>query len=221
MLPGFVVSRHHPDGITTMTPLAFLELLFNHPSLEGLYLTIWDRQTKRTEAFQLPDLASAAVNAEARAGANDVYFGVCPYRQVAAGSRGNAGDAAAMVGLWADIDVAGPAHAKNDLPPTAVEAFDLLYECARPPTLIISSGYGLQAWWVFDEPFLIRTEADRIKAAKMAKGWVDHVQTRADRHGWKIDPVGDLARVLRLPGTKNHKQGEARPVEVMAAKGNA
>ena len=32
----------------------FLSLLFGHPSLSGLLLTVWDRQTHHTHTFELP-----------------------------------------------------------------------------------------------------------------------------------------------------------------------
>lgn len=196
----------------------FLSLLFGHPSLNGLYLTIWDRQTHRTAAFALPAIEAAATNAMARADTQDVYFGVCPYREITPGSRGTAEQAGALVGLWVDIDVQGPAHKVSNLPPNRIAAFDLLYECAKPPSLVISSGYGLQAWWAFRQPMLITNDAERVEAARLAVAWTDHVKARAAKHGWHVDPTGDLARVLRLPGTKNHKQNEARPVERMSSR---
>ncbi len=202
-----------------MTSREFLSLLFGHPSLEGLLLTVWDRQTKGTAVFTLPDIAAAAANAEARAETCDVYCGVCPYTAIEPGSRGNAKHAGALVGLWADIDVYHDgAHARSDLPPDDVAAFDLLYECSKPPSAVVSSGYGLHAWWIFREPFLIRTEADRVEAARMAAGWNDHVASRAKRHGWHVDPVGDLARVLRIAGTKNFKRGQVRAVAITKGK---
>lgn len=199
-----------------MTSREFLGLLFGHPALAGLYLTVWDRQTKRTAAFALPELDAAAENAAARAEATDVYFGTCPYTAVVEGSRGDAAHAGALVGVWLDVDVRhSDAHKADNLPETREQAFDLIYEMPKPPTAVVSSGYGLQAWWVFREPFLIRTEADRIEAGQVSAGWVASANRRAAKHGWKLDPVGDLARVLRLPGTWNRKGAEARPVEVV------
>ncbi len=193
----------------------FLSLLFGHSSLGGLYLAVWDKQTKATHAFQLPDIESAANDAVARAEAADVYFGVCPYVKVEPGSRGDASQAGALVGVWLDVDVKDPtAHKADNIPETREQAFDLIYEMPRPPTVVVSSGYGLQAWWTFREPFLIRTEAQRLEAAAASSGWVTLANRRAAKRGWKLDPVGDLARVLRLPGTFNRKGQEPRAVMV-------
>lgn len=197
----------------------FLTLLFGHQSLAGLYLSIWDRQTHHTHAFQLPAVEDAANDAVARAGACDVYFGCCPYVRVEPGSRGEANQAGALVGLWLDVDVKNPsAHKGEAYPETDEQAFDLIYDMPRRPTLVVHSGYGLQAWWVFREPLLLRTPADRIEAGQTAAGWVAIGNRLAARHGWQLDKVGELARVLRVPGTWNRKTQTARPVKVEARK---
>ncbi len=199
-----------------MTSREFLALLFGHPSLNGLYLAIWDRQTKGTAAFQLPDLEGAAVNSEARAETQDVYFGVCPYTSISNGSRGTADQAGAMVGVWLDVDVRHPdAHKAENIPETREQAFDLIYEMPMKPTAVVSSGYGLQAWWLFEQPWILTNAADRIEAGMTSAGWVARANKVAAKHGWRLDPVGDLARVLRLPGTWNRKGAEPRAVEVV------
>ena len=199
-----------------MTSREFLSLLFGHESLAGLFLTVWDRQTKTTAAFPLPDLENAAAEAERRSVDRDVYFGVCPYTKIAGGSRGTAEDAGALVGVWLDVDVKhADAHKAENIPETREQAFDLIYEMPERPTAVVSSGYGLQAWWLFREPLLIRNTEARLEAAAASTGWVALANRRAAKHGWKLDPVGDLARVLRLPGTWNRKGIEPRPVEVV------
>jgi len=199
-----------------MTSREFLSLLFGHPSLNGLYLAIWDRQTKATAAFQLPDLEGAACNAEARAESQDVYFGVCPYTSINAGSRGTADQAGALLGVWLDVDVRHPdAHKAENIPETREQAFDLIYEMPVRPTVVVSSGYGLQGWWLFDEPWILKSGADRIEAGQTSAGWVARANRVAAKYKWRLDPVGDLARVLRLPGTWNRKGVEPKAVEVV------
>ena len=197
----------------------FLSTLFGHESLAGLYLTVWDKQTCKAAAFKLPAIQDAARNAEERAKDCDVYFGVCPYTAVEPGKRGDAKCAAAMVGLWLDVDVRNPeAHSGTDYPETDEQAFDLIYDMPRRPSVVVHSGYGLQAWWLFKTPRILRTEADRMEAGMVAAGWVATGNKLAKRHGWKLDKVGDLARVLRVPGTWNRKSTNARKVKMGGAK---
>lgn len=200
----------------TVNAHEFLNLLFGHPSLAGLYLAIWDKQTKQTSAHRLPEIELAAKEAEARAESCDVYFGTCPYTQVVGASRGVGDDAGALVGTWLDVDVRDPdAHKAENIPETREQAFDLIYEMPEPPTVVVSSGYGLQAWWVFPSPFLFSGPEERAEGAKMAAGWVTLANKKASKHGWRLDPVGDLARVLRIPGTWNRKGLAPRPVQVV------
>jgi hypothetical protein len=199
--------------------LDFLSLLFGHPSLSGLYLNIWERQRKTSSTFALPAIAEAAARAESLAAGHDVYFGTCPYVKVDPGSRGLAEDAGALIGVWLDVDVKNAeAHKSEAMPETDDQAFDLIYEMPAPPSLIVHSGFGLQAWWLLETPYLLKTPAERIDAAAHSVGWVQMANRKAARHGWKLDPVGDLARVLRVPGTRNHKGAVARPVAVVAKK---
>lgn len=197
----------------------FLTLLFGHQSLAGLYLSIWDKQTHHTHAFRLPAVEDAANDAVARAESCDVYFGCCPYVQVDPGSRGDNEVAGALIGLWLDVDVKNPeAHAGDRYPETDEQAFDLIYDMPRRPSLVVHSGYGLQAWWLLKEPLLLKTEADRIAAGQTVAGWVATGNKLAAKHGWGVDPVGQLSRVLRVPGTWNRKTQTARPVSVVARK---
>ncbi len=199
----------------------FLRLLFGHPSLSDLYVPLWFKPKNGTPqhetwpATRLDEAAAAAIAASTTA---DVYLRVTPIGFIPAGNtRGDKDDARALVALYADIDVAGVGHAKSDLPPDRVAAFDLLYECEKKPSVVVASGGGLHAWWIFREPFLITDAKTLAEAKEMAEGWEKHVQARGRRHGWNIDTVAQLSRVLRLPGTMNHKTDNPRSVEVVTA----
>ena len=59
---------------------------------------------------------------------------------------------AGIPGLWADIDVVHPVHAKSErLPPTRKQAIDAVNQLPFDPTILVNSGHGLQAWWLFEE----------------------------------------------------------------------
>ena len=49
------------------------------------------------------------------------------------------------------------------------------------------------------------------------KSWQRYLRARALEHGATIDATHDLARVLRVPGTVNHKYGEAGTAVVVEA----
>jgi hypothetical protein len=117
-----------------------------------------------------------------------------------------ANEVSGLVGLWADIDVKHPVHKKQNLPPTMADAFTLLNEVGPSPAVVVWSGHGLQAWWLFQEPWIFENELDRSKAAALAKRWISSIRLKAAAHGWDVDSVGDLARLMRLPGLLNWKE---------------
>lgn len=66
-----------------------------------------------------------------------------------------------------------------------------------PASVIIDSGGGWHAYWLLAEPLLLTSPAERERAKAAQYAWVAHT------HG---DPdAKDLARVLRVPGTRNWK----------------
>src|SRR4051812_35139099 len=64
--------------------------------------------------------------------------------------RAPARESAGIVGLWADIDVNGGPENKKNAAPTLEAAMELA-SAVLEPTLTITSGYGLQAWWLFED----------------------------------------------------------------------
>jgi hypothetical protein len=120
------------------------------------------------------------------------------------GARGGRAAARWVTALWADIDVAGPGHAAESLPPT-ISAAEQVYADLPSPTFVIATGGGLHAWWLLDTAH----PAD----GDLTDRWVRLVAAHAARVGWQIDAgVGDLARVLRVCGTYNRKTDTPRRV---------
>ncbi len=69
---------------------------------------------------------------------------------------------------------------------------------ATQPSAVVDSGGGYQAYWLTAETFVLHTDADRERAASLQKRWVMFVCG---------DPsVHDLRRILRVPGSRNHKK---------------
>jgi hypothetical protein len=118
--------------------------------------------------------------------------------------RGEKADVVAIPGVWLDVDW-GQEHKKPNLPPTEEDALTLITEMGPEPTMIIHSGRGLQAWWRFREPWILENKDERTKAERLTKGWCSTLRAKAKAHGWDADQVGDLPRVMRLPGLWNRK----------------
>lgn len=111
---------------------------------------------------------------------------------------------AAIFGLWVDIDCRTEYRNKAMLPATLDDAKRIIPE-DLPPTLIVASGGGMHAWWLFDEPVVFGDDAARKAAADVSFRWQELLRRRAAQNGWLLDHTHDLTRVLRVPGARNAK----------------
>ncbi len=179
----------------------------------GLFLAIWSLQDKRTRTFQ--DTSEAAEYAIEKADAGmDVYHGVCPMSTPPVSGRGTIGNIGAVSHLWLDLDVVSDAHkAQKNYCPSIELAIKWLKNLSTPPSVIIHSGHGLQAYWMLTNPIIIRDEVDRTWAGAITAGWVDQVRLACK---WELDSVGDIARVFRIPGTINAKGDPVVPVVMLS-----
>jgi putative DNA primase/helicase len=148
------------------------------------YLPIWTRPDRLTRWVPANDLDLAAQTARLLGQSKDVYAGVGLQPQdLGQHLRGEGKDVIAIPALWADIDVRGPAHKGTDLPPTKEEARALLAEFAIEPTLVVDSGYGLQAWWGFRRPWVFDGDEERRRAQDLVRRFQATLQAKAAAHG--------------------------------------
>jgi hypothetical protein len=149
------------------------------------------------------------------------------------GKRGGAADAAALPALWADIDIDGPGHQHDvcpagcpkdhghvirPLPPDEAACRAVVALSGLPePTLWIHSGGGVYPIWLLTAPQTI-TDDNLGGARTLAAGWQRAIEHGAEELGWHYGRgVGDLSRVLRIPGTLNRKAGLQRPCRIVSA----
>lgn len=151
---------------------------------------------------------------------SDVYFGVgTSPEDFGPRKRCPASKITGIGALWLDIDIAGPAHKKGNLPATEAEAMTLLSStfAGLEPSYIIDSGHGLQAYWLLDSWCQI-TEANRSAVQALSIDFNALWRASCAGAGYDADSVCDLARVMRLPGSKNHKiPGDVKPVVELKA----
>ena len=156
-----------------------------------------DEQNRRapiTAWLQMEGLADRLPTVLERAQArNDdgwgVYVGVTTRREKQkAGRRGGKANALHAPGLWLDIDWGYE---------RIVEAYDTLQAFTLPPTTIIATGGGVQAWWEFIDPVDVSNENKRKSLERVLKGLARVL--RGDT------AVADVARIMRLPGFRNMK----------------
>ena len=195
-----------------MTTAEFFERLFGYAE-EGLWTYLWTLPDKRTYSFQVTQLRQMADKAIAlSAEGKEVYFSVgLASRPFGEHERAKAADIVALPALWADVDILSSAHKAQALPPTVADAETILPDMFDP-TIVVHSGHGLQPYYVFREP----------EDAKDCAGLCERLQAvmrgRAALSGWTLDATHDSARILRVPGTINHK-GAPVAVQVIQSSG--
>ena len=149
----------------------------------------------------------------------DTYIGagLAPAPGYGPKRRATSAQVIGIPGLWVDLDYAdGDAHKKPNLP-TRAEAEQFIADDVarlRAPNMTVHSGHGYQLWWLFDQPWTWAAddEDSRQRAATLQQQWVYRIRDAARAHGWDIDATIDLARVMRLPGSMNHKGTPPVPV---------
>ncbi|MEI8376804.1 MAG: hypothetical protein WCJ35_28650, partial [Planctomycetota bacterium] len=119
-------------------------------------------------------------------------------------ARGNETEVKAAVAFVVDIDATKPEHNY----PTQPQIIDALAEMPLAPSIIVVSGKpdgGLHAYYLFDTPFIIGTDANRKRIKSISKRWQELL--RAKLAPYELDSTFDLVRVLRPIGTTNKKYG--------------
>jgi putative DNA primase/helicase len=180
--------------------LTFLNLLYENAT--G-YLTVWTKSDK-TQWFKTDALddAAEAITRLSDAGV-DAYIGMGLGSTRKSKGRLKAHEVTIIPGLWFDLDLLdNEAHKQDNLPKTIEEAVQIF---PIPPSIIVHSGHGLHAHWLFKEPWELETHNEWLQAVALSSGFREMLQQRAASKGWKLDTVSDLSRVLRPPGTMNFK----------------
>ena len=127
----------------------------------------------------------------------DVYFGIC----LRSTRRGNKEAVKFVWALWADLD-------SKDFEGGKEEALQRLKSFPISPSIIVGSGNGFHPYWLFREPVTIEQSHDIVRVETHLKGLAKALGADSSS--------AELARVLRLPGTFNHKQPDnPKKVEIL------
>ena len=192
-------------------------LVVNHADSAGVFHGQGGQCATHEQAVERIEALDAA-------GSRGVYLRVTTVaRELGPHERGGSADAHCLPGLWADLDFGSEGHKHNPskhdgrtLPPDEDCARQVLAtSCLPAPSLWVHSGGGLYPWWLLDRAIEV-TDENRDSIEALSSRWQETIQTAAHRLGYEYGAgVGDLARVLRVPGTTNRKAGMERPCRVV------
>jgi len=163
-----------------------------------------------TKWYATSAIDRVAPQIEAAAEKYDVYCSVATYKAKPEKGRGSLKDVQSISGYWADLDIGTEGHhpAQRPNPETELEALSIIRDMPDA-TAVIHSGGGLQVWWLFDEPWVFE---DPVDAQRASNEWQNRLVKAGESLGYHVDSLGDLPRILRVPGTQNHKTENIRPV---------
>jgi hypothetical protein len=138
------------------------------------------------------------------------------------GKQGRGGEdlAYGLTHLWADGDYGTIGHkpGPDDLPapPDAEAVAKVVAESGLPtPSGWVNTGGGYNPVWLLAENYLIQDAEDRARVKAITTGVQAILAAEAYRHGWSWDvEVGNLDRLMKVPGPPNRKEGLERPTSI-------
>jgi P4 family phage/plasmid primase-like protien len=184
----------------------FIKALFEHTA-EPVYICSFPNERddpkqagERHIATRLPSHVSSFVEKWDKPG-RGLFFGVGTVN----GDKRNKENIVETICLHADLD-----FAKIDGTPGRDEVVKKLDGVKHRPSAVVFSGGGLHAYWLFKEPMETQPNIERVELA---------LRQLADLVAGDL-PVCEVARVLRMPGSHNTKNGAWSEVEVIYLDGN-
>jgi len=180
-------------------------------------MSLFETGNKRCAGVPVREWDSAARIAGKMGEKFDVYFG-CGLLDPSftdPEKRGGYDQIIALGALWGEFDVAGAGHRRKSLPANVDDVRCILSRGPRP-SIVVHSGGGYHVYWLLRSMWYFADAEDKARAAALVRRFQAVYIANAAVHGWDVDKVHDLARILRVPGTVNRKEGMARPVRIIA-----
>ena len=181
----------------------FFDILFEAKDPAHLILC-WRLRDHVSSRFTEPGRAASFVSDFAE---QDMYVGVgLSAQDLGPRQRATEDQVAALIGYCVDVDFQTSTDKPNGKKrPPQDKALELIKTMPLLPTLIVYTGHGYHGWWLFREPYTIDSPEERVRIKSLSTSWGQILQRNAKSHGWDVDSVFDLARVMRIPGTMNCK----------------
>ena len=176
----------------------------------------WVGRRFTTDETGIAAAVEYAIALDAR-GAVGVYAQTTTLREKPAKGRGGEDLAYGLTHLWGDGDYGSIGHkpGPDDLPapPDADAVAKVVAEApVPPPSGWARTGGGYNPVWTLAENYVIASDEDRVRVKELTTGLQAILAAQAYQYGWSWDvEVGNLDRLMKVPGTINRKEGLERP----------
>ncbi|MGQ9676741.1 MAG: AAA family ATPase [Chloroflexota bacterium] len=192
--------------------LGFLRLLFGDDAVGHLLIQMDSKPPIHFSARDLRQAAQAATSSDRQF---DVSFGIGLRSSTSGGEQNSLNSIAALPGLWVNVQFRQFGRGESDLPATRDDALRLIRQFPLAPTVVVNSGDGLQAYWLFATLWQLRSAEELLQAQTMNRRLQATLRAGASITSWQSPNNGNLTEFLPLPGTVNHRLGEPVPVQIM------
>ncbi|WP_396604720.1 hypothetical protein ACFLEY_19155 [Bradyrhizobium sp. YCK136] len=204
--PPRIASSVSDAGVPThITSIDFVKTLFAHTEPEPVYFCSFTNERGAGAERHVATRNAADVTSFMQKWDKPGRGMYVAMSTIKAGAKRNKENCVETPALWTDQDF-GKIY---DCPSDPVEARGfVLKHIARlkyQPSIIVFSGGGVHCYWLLKEPLQTQDEMERIEAA---------LRQLADVSAGDL-PVCEVARVLRLPGSHNTKDGAFTEVEII------
>lgn len=158
----------------------------------GVFCLTKIKNKKVSQSFypSIQELTDAATHADAGV---DVYFGCASYKDDSSRTKDNV---QAVQSFWLDLD-AGRGKPYKSYTDAMAALGQFCTDLNLPKPTAITSGNGVHAYWLLDEP-ITRQEWEPV---------AEHFKAITEAKNLHADPsrTADIASILRIPGTFNYK----------------
>ncbi len=195
----------------------FFEALWGEEPPEGYTIVCPFRKPNLlTYPFHTSQLKDISTQIEMHKSDKDVYFSIGLQKdEPTAGKRGKDSGVIAIPGFWCDFDFGTVGHKKTNYPPELSNITDILFKTFYEPSLIVFSGGGVHAYWLFKEPWVFENDIERQQAMSFSHKFQNIFVTLFNDFGWHLDNTSAISQLLRVPGTYNFKTGARKPVYIL------
>ena len=188
----------------------FLRLLYPTLPQDTWLVVSWQGRYFQSRWFPVAQSKEVTPFVREMAPEHDVYVGLGLRARQTTG-RGTSADVGAIGGLWVEFDHNGGHHKATTLP-TRKRLLQFIEMLPFKFSIVVDSSGGFHGYILFRELWQFENAEEREQAQTLLRRFQRTLQHWAADHGWTIDTTADLARVLRPPGTFNHKSGTPQPV---------
>ena len=121
--------------------------------------------------------------------------------------------------LWVNIKIQNPSTIPGQLPSLA-DAVEFLKSQDIKPDIIVNAGTELQAYWIFEKPFIIDSAAANDEITELSYDFQQKIIAAGLQRGWLIDDTSNIDRYQRLPGTWNWEHNPPTQINILEPENN-